>query len=470
MRKVSFKITLLSRVILPKGANTQGANESLSFISGAVFLGLVARHYDEFNDACEIFHGSKLRFGDARVLINGKMSYKMPLCFFTPKEKSDLSELYNACFVDLLSQNFQEKQLKQSTQGYINEDLDFVLPKRTYTQKVNLQTKDNELFGYESLEKGTTLGFELSFDESILPQKVEQITQILLGEQFIGKAKSAEFGRVFIERADFGDLKELDSSKSAFVPSDLSFIYCVSSLALFDKNTAMPSFELNAANLGLENALVDLSKTHIKTRIYSPYNAKRQGFDSTRLIIEQGSVIAVRGLCAADKERLKRGVGGFLSEGYGQVLVNPSFLMSGCDEKPFSLKIYDNQSEIQPKIKAFDKDYAKDESLIKSLQELKAEQDTQERDFANVNAFIKAHGARFAKISNAQWGALRNIAYFEPNFAQKVQAYTNKERLKAQWGECARLLNDFVKDNTKNAVQLLAMLMSKQDLSRISDE
>lgn len=103
MRKVSFKITLLSRVILPKGANTQGTNESLSFISGVVFLGLVARHYDEFNDACEIFHGSKLRFGDTRVLINGKMSYKMPLCFFTPKEKSDLSELYNACFVDLLS-------------------------------------------------------------------------------------------------------------------------------------------------------------------------------------------------------------------------------------------------------------------------------------------------------------------------------------------------------------------------------
>ena len=86
MPKKCYKITLLSELVLPKNSNTQGKNEQLNFISGAVFLGLVARHYAEFSDPFALFHSGKVRFGAARALIGGKMSYKTPLCFYAPKK------------------------------------------------------------------------------------------------------------------------------------------------------------------------------------------------------------------------------------------------------------------------------------------------------------------------------------------------------------------------------------------------
>ena len=109
MKQRFFKLTLLSDIVLQKSANTQGKNQSRDCISGAVFLGIVAKHYDEFATPFDIFHSGAVRFGLAKPFINGKIAYKTPLCFFAPKNATQkdngFGEIYNALFCDLGKSN-----------------------------------------------------------------------------------------------------------------------------------------------------------------------------------------------------------------------------------------------------------------------------------------------------------------------------------------------------------------------------
>lgn len=97
MKQIYFKLTLLSDIILQK--QSKGKNQSRNFISGAVFLGIVARHYDEFANPFEIFHSGLVRFSDGKPFINNKIAYKIPLCFFCPKDSHNFNEIYNTLFL-----------------------------------------------------------------------------------------------------------------------------------------------------------------------------------------------------------------------------------------------------------------------------------------------------------------------------------------------------------------------------------
>ena len=96
MTTLKFKCHLDSNVVLNQSAATEGSNSTLDFIPGNVFLGIVARHYDEFgNDALEVFHSGKVRFGDAHpvpVGYAGKRSLHVPASLFYPKLKSASEE------------------------------------------------------------------------------------------------------------------------------------------------------------------------------------------------------------------------------------------------------------------------------------------------------------------------------------------------------------------------------------------
>lgn len=50
MTTLKFKCHLDSDVVLNQSAATEGSNSTLDFIPGNVFLGIVARHYDEFGN------------------------------------------------------------------------------------------------------------------------------------------------------------------------------------------------------------------------------------------------------------------------------------------------------------------------------------------------------------------------------------------------------------------------------------
>lgn len=467
MKQKFFSLTLLSDIVLQKSSNTQGKNESRDFINGSVILGIVAKHYDEFSNPFAIFHSGAVRFGEAKPLISGKISHKIPLCFFAPKEAKDLREVYNALFCDFAIKSLQELQLRQIRSGYINEDLQKAELKYRYTQKVNLQaksTKDNQMFGYEAICEGAVFGFVVEFDESVPNDDIEKITQILCGTHFIGKSKNAEYGEVLIQSInDFRHAKhDLNLNAQDFSQNFGEIaLYVASSLALFD-NT-MPTFIPNAKNLGLDSAQILWEKTHIKTKIHTPYNQKRKAKDSTRLIIEQGSVIMLHNLSQSDKDKLKSGrilCGGFLSEGYGEILVNPSFLTQGKNGH-FSL----TQSKIDTFTPQISHDFT-DNDLIAYVKDLRDLQMCEVESANAIDDFITTHKGKFSKVTNAQWGAIRAFAQIADDKALKnrIICYINEERLKDKWEEGKEILERFINAHDRDSIALLATRMPKVDL------
>ena len=77
-----------------------------------------------------------------------------------------------------------------------------------------------------------------------------------------------------------------------------------------------------------ENNVV-YSKTQIRISNFAPYNGARATKDYERACINKGSVIALKNLSAKQIATLKNGVGAYLSEGFGEVLINPWFLNGG---------------------------------------------------------------------------------------------------------------------------------------------
>ena len=85
MRQRNFKVTFLSDIVLHGSSNSEGNIETLDFITGSSFLGMVAKNYDEFAktfDTFDIFHSGKVRFGEATPYFENKTTYKVPFCFF----------------------------------------------------------------------------------------------------------------------------------------------------------------------------------------------------------------------------------------------------------------------------------------------------------------------------------------------------------------------------------------------------
>ena len=138
MRQRDFKVTFLSDIVLHGSSNSEGNIETLDFITGSSFLGMVAKNYDEFAktfDTFDIFHSSKIRFGEATPLFKNKPTYKAPFCFFAPKLNENNSEVYNNHFVEYSNEDILNKQLKQLRSGYITSNLDYLSLDYVYSQK-----------------------------------------------------------------------------------------------------------------------------------------------------------------------------------------------------------------------------------------------------------------------------------------------------------------------------------------------
>jgi len=64
----------------------------------------------------------------------------------------------------------------------------------------------------------------------------------------------------------------------------------------------------------------------VRTRSYAPFNGQRRAFDCERYVISAGSVLVfdVKSAVSDDCVRvLSAGVGDYLAEGLGDILLNP---------------------------------------------------------------------------------------------------------------------------------------------------
>jgi hypothetical protein len=412
MSKLKFKCTLISDVILNVKAATEGNNETLDFIPGSNFLGIVAgKLYDSLlpEESQYIFHSGSVRFGDAHPMADGFRALRTPAALFYPK----LEKPTENCFVHHHITDFEvlkSVQLKQCRGGFycFHENKGFPAQvnksfaiKSAYDRN-SRRSKDEAMYGYESIDEGTEFCFTIETDSNAYD---EAIKKALCGKRRIGRSRTAQYGLVMIEPSDFSEIESKAKNSDGFVT-----VYADSRLIFMDE-FGQPTFQPTPVDLGIneQGAEILWEKSQIRTFQYAPWNYTRQSHDCDRCGIEKGSVFIVKSSSAPSASQY---VGCYNNEGFGKVIYNPEFLATtGENGKAlFALQEPDKTTKNGNNIPL------SGSPLLEYLSEQKKRLDAETSIYKKVDEFIKSNKDRFRNESFAsQWGSIRSIAMRNKN-------------------------------------------------------
>ncbi len=424
---------LLSDIIISAKTATEGASVSLDYIPGSNFMGIAAGSYDKFGSdtAYEIFHSGNIRFGDAHLAVDGKRSLKMPYSWHYPKGSERLDECYiHHAISPEKRQLFREKgpQLKQVRTGFFIQDHDCFFKvssphqfsiKSAYDMHMR-KSKDEQMFGYDSLNRGSQWIFTISGQDHGL---LEKIHQVIIGDRHIGRSKTAQYGSVEIT-----EMPSFSAETGAFEKEkgNRLILYFESPAAFLDPRgnwTVQPE----VSDFGLSSGQIDWTASQIRHRSFAPWNGKRRGRDQDRVFIDKGSVILIRDYdqnldLNVWSKQIRQGIGLFRTEGFGAVIINPGFLNIKEDT---TLKILEREIDREPvSVKTQDRS---DENTIQWLNSKKQDIDNHYRIINQVSSFLKKHRTRFRGITSSQWGALRERAQREPDFERLMNSLFTPE-------------------------------------------
>lgn len=419
MKTLKFECRLLSDVILNQKSATEGSNNTLDFIPGNVFLGIVATHYDQFgDDAWTVFHSGQVRFGDAHPSDGAHpdvRSLNVPAMLFYPKMKSLSECCYVHCFYDRsadMANNGRPQQLKQCRKGFYVFDHGKGIPVVTeksfalksaydYSQR---RSKDENMYGYESLNAGLRFLFEVQVDDGRL---AEPIVQYLEGRHYIGRSRTAQYGLVEITRHDYADVASADSTFTLpGCEGSFMTVYADGRLIFLD-DRGEPTFTPTAHDLGL-NGQIDWIQSQVRIFQYAPWNGKRATRDAERVGIEKGSVFVVR--VSGSQQVASRYVGVYRNEGFGRVIYNPPFLAPRPGTN--GLASIEMLSSVPPHVAPICGDNILQGSLLLCyIQAKRHRHEAQQTIYAAVNNFVRKYGNNFrGQRFASQWGQIRTIA------------------------------------------------------------
>ena len=454
MRELIFEITFKSPIILQASSNTQCKINSLDFIPGSAFLGMAASRYGEFGDPFKIFHSGAVKFCDASPIKDSKEFFKIPLSYF--HEKLDNGKIYNH---HLLNDSEFKKftQLNQMRSGYIHDEneqlsMDLVFSQKSAYDKNKRRSMDSQMYGYEAFRGGMKWRFSVKFEPSVSEYDINLIKETLERSTRLGKSKSAEYGAVEIKFIG----ENTDETQSFTPPEGYTFIYAKSRLALIDES-GNPSYDVKyiLPNLGANN--VDYEKTQIRISNFTPYNGARATKDYERACINKGSVITLKNLSAEQIAELKKGVGAYLSEGFGEVLINPLFLSGGdAQERPIKLQNKDKEKQAYT-------DLPIQSNLAKFLRQKETAKGQTLEIAGDVAKFIRDHKNKFNKISNSQWGAIRALCKSNSDIAEEVDKFISNGVAKDKWYDAKEVFINAIKESAwpLKFTMLVSMQMPK---------
>jgi len=449
MKKLIFQVEFLSDIVLPASSNTEGNISQLEFIPGSNFLGMVARNYEKFSNSFDVFHSGKVRFGDATLLVDEKEAYKMPLSCFHPKLEE--KRVFHHHFLN----GRDLGQLKQMRSGYILPDVSQGLKvehinynyaqKSAYDSKKR-RSKTSSMYGYRAIEAGTAWQFVVKYDESMSSEEMELLKSTLLSSKRLGKSKSSQYGQIKIREAGVSN-----NLSKAIQENEEVVLYAKSRIALVDEE-GNATYDLNYL---FEGAKIVYDKCQIRTSTFTPYNGAMQTKTYERLVIESGSVIVLDSLSETQQKILEQGVGIYLAEGFGELLINPSFLMEQEEmtllEKPKDGTKKDERKKIE---KTFEN------RTVQFLVNRHNEQ-LQKLTLADeVQSFIVNNKSLYQNIKNSQWGTIRSICTANSeNYKDEIRAYISSG--KVEWNE--KQIDKLLKDtHTLEFIKLVAIQMPKE--------
>jgi len=440
VKRLIFKCSFLQDVILTAHSASEGIPDTLDFIPGSNFLGIVAKHYSEFKKKkmnYDIFHSKKVKFGDAHIAYKDEKSFKAPLSWFINKgtDIEDNKWVHHALSQDLRQQLIKDnKQIKQVRKGWITHDkkclnIETNFAIKSAYDKNKRTSKEGQLYGYKSISEGLEFIFYVDIDDSI---DESLISNKLKGKHYIGRSRSAQYGKIKIELL----LEKQFSSKSTqkLFNDKYLVIYAESRLIFLDdfgQMTLLP--EAKHFNLS-ENWQIAWDLCQTKYQIYAPFNNKYHSYEADKVYFDKGSVFVFEqkeqkkdkinsnqqqtnyNQCNSnfDIKKIESGIGEYLNEGFGQVIVNPDFLDSDESAKStFNVKVY--ESKPAKKSVLIEKDQS-DESFLQWFKNAKKQEQTKKQIYESVLSFSENNKRKFDKITSSQWGQIRSIATCSSDF------------------------------------------------------
>lgn len=437
MKTLLFKCKLLSDVILSQKAATEGSQATLSFIPGNNFLGIVAKNYAQYSqeEQVEIFHSSKVRFGDAHPSSKDAKtrSLHIPASLFYPKLKSLGEESYIHHFYhrtdDHRGKDGLPQQLKQCREGFYDFNTErneaiaidiiksFAL-KSSYDRDLR-RSKDSQMFGYEGLEKGSEYLFSVEVENDHLAENIEES---LVGIKHIGRSRTAQYGLVEISIASFD---EPVSRPATFSMDENTYItvYADGRLIFLD-DSGTPTFRPTAAMLGLDGEII-WEKSQVRTFQYAPWNGKRQTRDTDRIGFEKGSVFVVKLNQEPLPHSLPSYIGNYQNEGFGKVIYGWDLLQKAGENGLTSLKVIKSDKE-----KVLEKTPLTGTSLLAFLDKKQEQAQASAFIYKKVNEFVNNYKHLFTNKFASQWGAIRTIAMQQVSAKELIKELYDKTELK----------------------------------------
>ncbi len=420
--KTQFQCELLTDVVLNMRTATTGNQKTLDFIPGSCFLGIVASSFKQFTDTEKDFlFSGKVKFGDAHITNTSseKMSYRslhVPASLMYPK----LLSIFDCCYIhhfykrenDKEGEGGLPKQLKQSRSGYyiFHEGVAVEVPihkgyalKSAYDRD-KLRAADEQMYGYESLDKGSVFLFEVETDNN---SELDLIEKSLIGLKRIGRSRTAQYGLVKISKTNFF---QPESHADGFMINNHHYItvYADGRLIFFDENGGLTSCP-KAEDLGVKGKIC-WEKSQIRTFQYAPYNFKRQTRDADLFGIEKGSVFVIE---TQDKAPIgQEYVGSYNNVGFGKVIYNPDFLDTSLQAvNGEALYKFKRDTGVEERINQITKAAPSNSPLLNYLVMKRAESEAKAFIYQKANEFVSLNktffqGADFA----SQWGNIRSIA------------------------------------------------------------
>lgn len=336
MKRFGVEISLLDDAAFTDRTGTIGGPKGLDYIPGGALLGVAARQlYSTLSqqEAWSVFHSGEVRFGCALPSINGDSTYPMPLSWHMEKNRSpkrtghvDSAGVSNGLIRDFSRSSVQMKQLRG---GYVAADgrltdVELQLNMMTAIDSKSRRAAEAQLFGYQMIPEGTRLIASIEADDSIAEATWSALRKVFHGEIRVGHSRSALGSARAAVIDDPASLAHGDTRSRELV------LWLQSDLAALTPE-GVATWQPRSEWLGLPPGTLDQQRSFMRFRRYSPWNAKRGGYDLERLVISQGSVLVYQ-LEALPEVSLtpliERGLGLYRQCGLGRVWANPALLNS----------------------------------------------------------------------------------------------------------------------------------------------
>lgn len=341
MPRATFDILLEQPLIISQQAASAGAHQSLDYLPGSTLLGLAAsRLYATLSadEAWTLFHSGQVRFGDALPLAGDETGLPVPLCWHTYKGEPAQRNgrlLASQLFDPSCPGSDRARQPVQLRGGYATPSGQLLSPRRQQTLKTAIDRQtgmaaESQLFGYEALAAGQRFRCEISADDAVPAALWQRLQEALTGRASLGRSRSAQFGRVWIEPQG-----QASAERPVSEPDGTRLTLWLLSDLLLEEH-GQPCLIPYPHLLGLPQGSRWLSEaSFLRSRRYSAYNAYRRHYDSERQVITRGSVLRFelpRSLTPQEHQHLQQGLGLQIECGLGSVWVNPPLLASAQPE------------------------------------------------------------------------------------------------------------------------------------------